>query len=244
VEESLTPQKGRRAGSRVGGPGADRFQRADGGARGRIVVVGLPNTGKSQLFGELTGEYTLVANYPLTTIEVTRGHTRLSGARFEVLDTPGLHSLYIHSEEEVVVRSLLLDEPPDALIQCIDAGRLGQSLPLTLDLLELELPLIVVLNAVDETEAQGIQVNAVALADRLGLPVIEHVAGRRRDVERLKTALAQLLGPARLAQPRCKPPTGRSSRSASPRSPPCFPSARPSRASRARRAFSCWTRMP
>jgi ferrous iron transport protein B len=184
--ESLTPPGDPQAGTRVGGRAAHRL-------RGRIAVVGLPNTGKSQLFGELTGEYTLVANYPLTTVEVATGHIHLAGNRYEVLDTPGLHSLYIHSEEEIVVRRLLFDEPPDALIQCVDAMRLRQSLPLTLDLLELELPLVVVLNAVDESEAQGLHVNAAAFAGRLGVPVVEHAAGRRRDVEDLKAVLGRLL---------------------------------------------------
>ena len=80
----------------------------DGKPRRRVAIVGLPNTGKSQLFTELTGEYSLVANYPLTTVEPKRKSVVLKGMRFEFIDTPGLNSLYLHSEEQGAVRELLL----------------------------------------------------------------------------------------------------------------------------------------
>ena len=130
----------------------------------RIAVVGLPNTGKSQLYNELTGRYTLVANYPLTTVEPKSGPMSYRGRKYTIIDTPGLHSAYIHSEEEVAVRELLFTDPPDGLIQCIDANRLKQSLLLTLDLLALGLPLVLCLTAMDETERRGLRIDARRLA--------------------------------------------------------------------------------
>ena len=158
----------------------------------RIAVVGLPNTGKSQLYNELTGQYTLVSNYPLTTVEPKSGAMSFRGERYLIIDTPGLHSAYIHSEEEIAVRELLFGDPPDGLVQCIDANRLKQSLLLTLDLLELGLPLVLCLNAVDETQRQGLRIDARKLARLLGVELVEHNAALNRGVEELKAAMARL----------------------------------------------------
>jgi ferrous iron transport protein B len=155
----------------------------------RLAIVGLPNTGKSQLFTELTGEYTLVANYPLTTVETKRKTVSIRGTRYEFIDTPGLHSLYLHSEEQEAVRDLLFEEPLDGLIQCIDANRLKQSLLLTLDLVELGIPMVIALNAVDETEAQGLKIQVQKLSQHLQVPIVEHVASVNRGLEDLKAAL-------------------------------------------------------
>ena len=129
----------------------------------KIAIVGLPNTGKSQIFNNLTGEYTLVANYPLTTVEMKRTRCRIGGEQYEVIDTPGLHCLYIHSEEELIVRDMIFKEVPDVIIQCIDANQLKQSLILTADLLELQIPLIISLNAIDETAKRGVWIDSAGL---------------------------------------------------------------------------------
>jgi ferrous iron transport protein B len=157
----------------------------------RAAIVGLPNTGKSQLFNDITGGYTLVANYPLTTVEINRKRVSIRGRDFEIIDTPGMHSLYIHSEEEITVRELLFSEQIDVLIQCIDANRLKQSLLFTLDLMELNIPLVIALNAVDETEQQGIEINSNKLAVTLGVKVIEHIAQINKGTEEVRTALAR-----------------------------------------------------
>ncbi len=139
----------------------------------KIIIVGLPNTGKSHVFNSLTGEYTLVGNYPFTTVEINRGESRIKKEKCEIIDTPGLHSLYIHSEEELVVRDLIFSENPDVIIQCIDANRLKQSLTLTADLLELEIPLVVALNSINETSRRGMRIDTSVLSDLLGVPVAE-----------------------------------------------------------------------
>jgi ferrous iron transport protein B len=156
--------------------------------------VGLPNTGKSLVFNGLTGGYSVVANYPLTTVEMKRHTLTLRGQACQIIDTPGLHSLYIHSEEELAVRDLLFSETPDGLILCIDANRLKQSLLLTLDLLELDIPLVISLNAIDETEQQGLKIDARRLSALLGVPVVEHAAPLNRGIEELKEALGRMSG--------------------------------------------------
>ena len=126
----------------------------------KIVILGLPNTGKSQVFNNLTGKYAVVANYPLTTVEVKRAKCRIDGQCYEVIDTPGLHCLYIHSEEELIVRVLIFKDSPDIIIQCIDANQLKQSLTLTADMLDLEIPMVISLNAVDETAKKGLWIDS------------------------------------------------------------------------------------
>jgi len=157
----------------------------------KIAIVGLPNTGKSQVFNNLTGEYTLVANYPLTTVELKRTRCHINGEPYEVIDTPGLHCLYIHSEEELVVRDMIFSEKPDIIIQCIDANQLKQSLTLTADLLELEIPMVISLNAIDETARRGIWIDSGGLSRHLGVPVIESITVNGLGTTQLKAALGR-----------------------------------------------------
>ena len=155
----------------------------------KIAIIGLPNTGKSQIFNNLTSEYTLVANYPLTTIEMKRKKCKINSESCEIIDTPGLHSLYIHSEEELIVRDMIFSEKPDVIIQCIDANRLKQSLTLTADLLELGIPMVISLNAIDETTRRGMWIDSSGLSRLLGVPVVELMAVHGRGTEELKEAI-------------------------------------------------------
>ena len=155
----------------------------------KVAIVGLPNTGKSLTFNILTGDYTPVANYPLTTIEVKKTRCEINGKPHDVIDTPGLHCLYIHSEEELQVRDMLLSEKPDVIVQCIDANRIKQSLVLTADLLELGLPMVISLNAIDETTKKGIWIDSGELSRLLGVPVVEQMALHGRGSDELKAAI-------------------------------------------------------
>jgi ferrous iron transport protein B len=138
----------------------------------RIAIVGLPNSGKSRLSNSLTGAYEVVSNYPLTTVEIKRNRCVVEGQPWEILDTPGLHGIYIQSEEELAVRDMLYTDPPDVLVQCVDAHRLKESLLLTSDLLDLGLPLLLVVTAVGESARRGLRINASALSRLLGVPVV------------------------------------------------------------------------
>ncbi|NIP22553.1 MAG: ferrous iron transport protein B [Phycisphaerae bacterium] len=155
----------------------------------KIAIVGLPNTGKSQVFNSLTGEYALVANYPLTTVEMKRTRCEIDGEPYEVIDTPGLHCLYIHSEEELIVRDMIFTDVPDIIIQCIDANQLKQSLTLTADLLELGIPMIISLNAIDETARRGVLIDSGRLSGLLGVPVVESRTVDSVDTRELKESL-------------------------------------------------------
>ncbi len=154
----------------------------------KILIAGLPNTGKSLIFNNLTGQYNIVANSPLTTLTFKRGALQVGTESFEVIDSPGLNSLYIHSEEQIQVRDLIFSDSPDVIIQCIDAGRLKQSLMLTADLLELEIPMVIALNAIDATARRGIWHDSDGLSRLLGLPVVETIAVQGRGTGELKNA--------------------------------------------------------
>lgn len=154
-----------------------------------VMIVGLPNTGKTQTFNTITGEYNIVANYPSTTIEVHSAKRTLNNKPYTIIDTPGLHGLYIHSEEELAVRNMIIRKKPDIMLQCIDANRIKQSLYLTADLLELGIPLVISLNAIDETIKRGKRIDSKELSALLGVPVIETSATEGRGASVLRKAI-------------------------------------------------------
>jgi ferrous iron transport protein B len=155
-----------------------------------IVLVGNPNVGKSALFGALTGRYVTVSNYPGTTVEVTAGSARLADGRARVLDSPGAASFLPSSEDEKVTRDILLEERPHAVVVVGDAKNLERALLLAVQLAEMELPLVVCLNMMDEAVERGMRVDADTLAARLGADVVPTVAVRREGLPRLVSALA------------------------------------------------------
>lgn len=138
----------------------------------RVVIVGTPNVGKSILFNALTGAHVTVSNYPGTTVEVARGKGRLGSMEIEVVDTPGMYRLLPITEDERVARNLLLWENPDVMIHVVDAKNLKRMLSTTLQLLNTGLPLILVLNMMDEAERLGIKLDTKKLESILNIPVI------------------------------------------------------------------------
>lgn len=159
----------------------------------RIVLVGNPNVGKSVLFNRLTGRYVVVSNYPGTTVEIAKGRAQIGEHRCEVIDTPGMYSLSPITEEERVARALLLREQPDVVIHVVDAKNLDRMLALTLQLLEAGLPVILLLNMMDEADRFHLHIDHHALAKRLGIPVIPASLISERGFEELKNIVAEHL---------------------------------------------------
>lgn len=160
----------------------------------KIAIVGSPNVGKSVMFNRLTGTYVTVSNYPGTTVEVSRGKTMIGEKEFEVIDTPGMYSLFSITEEERVARRILLQEKPDIVIHIIDAKNLERMLSLTLQLIEAKLPLILVLNIMDEAERIGMKINTRHLEEDLKIPVVATVSTTGRGVDILKGRIEQYVG--------------------------------------------------
>ena len=168
-------------------------QSKDTGATNKVILVGSPNVGKSLIFNRLSGAYVTVSNYPGTTVEVTRARAKLDGAEYELLDTPGMYSLMPLTEEERVSRAILLRQKPAVVLQVVDARDLERMLPLTLQLIEAGLPLILDLNMMDEAEGMGLRLDAERLEAELGIPVAVTVATTGRGITVLTRKLAQYL---------------------------------------------------
>ncbi len=171
-----------------------------------IVLVGNPNVGKSLLFRNLTRRYVTVSNYPGTTVELVRARASFNGLEQEVVDTPGLNDLSPRSDEARVTRGLLTENPGATIVQIADAKNLRRALLLTLQLVELQRPMVLVLNMYDELEARGGSVDADRLSEILGIPVVVTVAPRNEGTEDLVDALPR----ARVPDPqvlRVGPPT-------------------------------------
>jgi ferrous iron transport protein B len=145
-------------------------------SRKKVILVGNPNVGKSVIFRLLTGSYVFVSNFPGTTVEITSGNLVLGGFTYEVVDTPGVNSLVPQSEDERVTCEILLREKGDLIIQVADAKNLRRTLLLTSQLAEFGIPMILVLNMMDEAEEQGIEIDSGGLSALLSIPVIETIA--------------------------------------------------------------------
>jgi ferrous iron transport protein B len=167
------------------------------------ALVGSPNVGKSALFNRLTGAYVTVSNYPGTTVEVARGRCQALG--LEIVDTPGLYSLLPTTEEERVARRLLFAESPQAVLNVADAKNLERLLPLTLQLLEAGLPVMLVANIMDEAEALGLELRLEELESLLGVPVAGTAAVSGRGIEELKSRLERGIPRAAAAPVRYDP---------------------------------------
>lgn len=132
-----------------------------------------------------------VSSYPGTTVEVSRGKAHIEGFAFEVIDTPGMYSLLPISEEERVARSILLTEKPDVVLHVIDAKNIERMLPLTIQLLEANLPVILDLNIMDEAERIGMEIDVDRLEVELGLPIVPTVSTSRRGLDDLKRKILE-----------------------------------------------------
>jgi ferrous iron transport protein B len=157
----------------------------------KIAIVGNPNVGKSVLFNNLTGNYVTVSNYPGTSVEVSRGAFKVEGEEFEVIDTPGIYSFSPITEEERVARKILIGERLHMVIHVVDAKNLERMLPFTLQLMEAHLPVILVLNMMDEAEKTGVEIDIDLLERELGIPVTGTVSTTGKGMDILKRRIRE-----------------------------------------------------
>ncbi len=182
------------AASLEGGPA-----RQAGGRLPLVAVVGHPNAGKTSLFNALSGARQKVGNYPGVTVERKSAEIGLpAGGRAELIDLPGCYGLVPRSPDEAVTRDTLLgsqagERRPDALLIVVDATNLAAHLRFALDVLRLGIPAVMALNRMDMAARDGLVLDSAGLATRLGVPVIETVAVRRRGLGELVAALEPLL---------------------------------------------------
>ncbi len=164
----------------------------------KILLMGNPNVGKSSIFSRLTGAKVIVSNYPGTTIEFTQGYLKMGEEKAQVIDVPGTYTLEPLTKAEEIA-CLMLKEG-DLIVNIVDATNLERNLYLTLQLLEKNIPIIVVLNMWDDTKHRGIEIDVEKLEKLLGVQVVPTCGltgeGIRNLVEQIKKARTSNLKPA------------------------------------------------
>ncbi len=149
-----------------------------------FALAGNQNSGKTTLFNKLTGSNQHVGNFPGVTIEKKEGQIKRQKDA-SVVDLPGIYSLSPYTMEEVVTRDFLLKENPDLIINIVDATNIERNLYLTLQLMELSIPMVIALNMMDEVRASGNSVDVIKLSNYLGIPVVPISAAKNEGISEL-----------------------------------------------------------
>jgi ferrous iron transport protein B len=159
----------------------------------KIALIGQPNSGKSTIFNSVAGYKSVTSNLPGTTVNYTESRVRLNGNIYDLVDFPGTYSLSSTNEAEAEVSKYLLWSKFDLIINVIDASQLGRSLPLTLELLELKIPIILALNMIDEATRKGISIDTEKLSRILGTRVQSTVASKNLGIRDLFISAKQVI---------------------------------------------------
>jgi ferrous iron transport protein B len=162
----------------------------------KVLLLGFPNVGKSLLFHHLTGAYVTVSNYPGTTVEVTRGKGKIGGREVEIVDTPGIYTLKGKSPEEKVTLKFLEEEKPALILFVAEAAALPRMLHMLFEVRDYHLPLVLVLNMIDEAQKKGFTFDEAALEKELQIPVVAAVSTRKIGIDKLKNVMKSLLYPS------------------------------------------------
>lgn len=151
----------------------------------KFALAGNPNSGKTTLFNLLTGSTAHVGNWPGVTVDKREGVYKKLSEPVGIIDLPGIYSLSPYTPEEVISRNYILDEKPDCVINIVDATNLERNLYLTTQLMEIDVPVIVALNMIDEVEKAGDSIDAAKLESKIGLPVVKISALKNQGIEEL-----------------------------------------------------------
>jgi ferrous iron transport protein B len=153
-----------------------------------IALAGNQNCGKTTLFNQLTGSNQHVGNFPGVTVEQKSGEIK-GHKQMSVVDLPGIYSIRPYSSEEIVTRDFLIGQKPDGILNIVDATNIERNLYLTLQLMDLRIPMVVALNMMDEVRANGWSIDVKALSAALGMPVVPISAAKNEGVSELVDVL-------------------------------------------------------
>ena len=158
-----------------------------------FALAGNQNCGKTTLFNQLTGANQHVGNFPGVTVDQKLGEIR-STKNCSVVDLPGIYSIRPYTNEEIVTRDFILNEKPDGIINIVDATNIERNLYLTLQLLEMHIPMVLALNMMDEVRGNGGSIDYRQMSQELGIPVIPISAAKDEGIEDLIAAIVEVAG--------------------------------------------------
>jgi ferrous iron transport protein B len=172
----------------------------------KIALAGNQNCGKTTLFNQLTGSNQHVGNFPGVTVEQKSGEIR-GHKQMTIVDLPGIYSIRPYSSEEIVTRDFLLQQKPDGIINIVDATNIERNLYLTLQMMDLRIPMVVALNMMDEVKANGWSIDIKKLSEALGMPVVPISAAKNEGVSELIDVLERTVREKQLPKVRdlCAP---------------------------------------
>lgn len=156
-----------------------------------FALAGNQNCGKTTLFNQLTGANQHVGNFPGVTVDQKMGSIR-SAKDCSVVDLPGIYSIRPYTNEEIVTRDFILNEKPDGIINIIDATNIERNLYLTLQLLEMHIPMVLALNMMDEVRGNGGAIDYKGMSEQLGIPVVPISASKDEGIEDLIKAIVEV----------------------------------------------------
>jgi ferrous iron transport protein B len=190
IDNSPIPplEKGGEAGFEEVGGGGVREQRR----MLTVAVAGNPNSGKSTLINAIAGTRLHVGNWPGVTVEKNSAIFEYGGRKIRLVDLPGTYSLSPYTQEEIIARDYLAHEKPDVIINVVDATNLERNLYLTVQLSELDIPMVVALNIHDEAEKKGYKIDTKTMERMLGVKVIPTVATKRSGLTDLLKAVTEM----------------------------------------------------
>lgn len=151
-----------------------------------IALAGNPNAGKTTIFNALTGLHQHTGNWPGKTVERKEGLIEHDQLKINIVDLPGTYSLTAYSPEEIIARDFIIEERPDVVINVVDATNLERNLYLTVQILELDVPVVMALNMTDDLHKEGARIDLDQLSQLLGnIPVIFTTANQGKGIPEL-----------------------------------------------------------
>ncbi|MCE5329760.1 ferrous iron transport protein B, partial [bacterium] len=157
-----------------------------------VALAGSPNSGKTTIFNSITGSRQHVGNYPGVTVEQKTGKKKYKGYLINFIDLPGTYSLTAYSREEIVTRNYIINNKPDVVVNIVDSSNLSRNLYLTTQLIELDVPMVIVFNMADILMKIKDKVNLDLLSRLLGAPVVLTVGNKNKGVEELLDKVIQV----------------------------------------------------
>ncbi|GFP24018.1 ferrous iron transport protein B [Candidatus Hakubella thermalkaliphila] len=157
-----------------------------------VAVAGNPNSGKSTLINAIVGTRLHVGNWPGVTVEKKEAMLEYEGRKIKFVDLPGAYSLSPYTQEEIIARDYLVHEKPDVIIDIVDATNLERNLYLTVQMMELGIPIVIALNIYDEAEKKGYKIDTKAMEEALGVRVIPTVSTKKKGLDDLLKAIIEV----------------------------------------------------